>query len=66
MELDAYVLKVSEPLKEFTGRCVAVIHRTNDNDDKLIVIPEGESISDDEICTATRFQEQYFKSEIWR
>jgi 8-oxo-dGTP pyrophosphatase MutT (NUDIX family) len=26
-EIDAYVLGVSEPLKQFTGTCIAVIHR---------------------------------------
>ena len=40
-ELDAYVLGIDKPLKEFTGRCVAIIHRTNDNDDKLVVVPDG-------------------------
>jgi inorganic pyrophosphatase len=38
--LDAYVLGVLEPLDEFTGRCIAIIHRINDNDDKLIVVPD--------------------------
>src|SRR5574344_433237 len=36
-ELDAYVLGVFEPIKEYTGKVIAVIHRTNDNDDKLVV-----------------------------
>ena len=36
-ELDAYVLGVFEPCKEFTGRVISYIHRTNDNDDKLII-----------------------------
>lgn len=39
-EIDAYVLGVFEPKEEFTGTCIAVIHRTNDDDDKLIVVPE--------------------------
>ncbi len=65
-ELDAYVLGVDIPLKEFTGRCIAFIHRLNDDDDKLIVVPEGTILSDDEIRQATHFQEQYFISEIVR
>lgn len=65
-ELDAYVLGVDEPLPTFKGICAAVIHRTNDNDDKLVVLPEGREISGDEIRTATHFQEQYFVSEIIR
>lgn len=65
-ELDAYVLKVDEPLDEFEGRCVAIIHRTNDDDDKLVVIPDGSEITDDEIRKMTDFQEKYFESEINR
>ncbi len=66
-ELDAYVLGVDEPLDEFEGKCIAVIHRTNDDDDKLIVIPQSLSdMEDDEIRRKTGFQEQYFQSVILR
>lgn len=66
-ELDAYVLKVEKPINKFRGKCVAVIHRVNDDDDKLVVIPEDvKNISDEEIKKLTHFQEQYFKSEIIR
>ncbi len=65
-ELDAYVLGVDEPRENFTGRCIAVIHRTNDDDDKLVVVPDGVTLSDDEIRAATHFQEQYFVSDIIR
>ena len=65
-ELDAYVLGVFEPLKEFTGKCIAVVHRTNDDDDKLVLIPEGSSYTDDQIRALTEFQERYFQSVIIR
>ena len=65
-ELDVYVLGVDEPLQEFTGKCIAVIHRTNDDDDKLIVVPEDADLSDEEIRRLTNFQEKYFESEIIR
>lgn len=66
-ELDAYVLGVDEPLETFKGKCIAVIHRTNDDDDKLVVIPSDlADISDEEIRKATNFQEQYFQSVILR
>lgn len=39
-DLDAYVLGVFEPIEEFSGKCIAVIHRTNDEDDKLVVVPD--------------------------
>ena len=63
-ELDAYVLGVTEPLEQFHGTCIAVIHRVNDNDDKLIVVPEGTHLNDEEIREAIHFQEQFFQSEI--
>jgi inorganic pyrophosphatase len=65
-ELDAYVIGLNIPLKTFKGICIAVIHRTNDNDDKLVVVPENVKVTDDEIRSATHFQEQFFKSEIIR
>lgn len=60
-ELDAYVLSVFEPLNEYTGQCIAVIHRTDDDDDKLIVVPEGIGLKDTEIEKAVAFQEKWFK-----
>jgi len=65
-ELDAYVLGVFVPIEEFTGKCIAVIHRTNDNDDKLVVAPENKKFSDEEIKVLTEFQERFFKSIIIR
>ena len=65
-ELDCYVLGVDEPIEEFEGECIAVIHRINDDDDKLIVVKNGQNYTDDEIRDKTNFQEQYFVSEIIR
>ena len=65
-ELDCYVLGIYEPLETFKGKCIAIIHRLNDNDDKLIIVPENKSFSNKEIKALTNFQEQYFKSEIIR
>ena len=65
-ELDCYILGIDKPLVEFEGECIAVIHRTNDNDDKLIVVSKGKKYTDEEIRKLTNFQEQYFESEIIR
>ncbi len=65
-ELDAYVLGEHKPLESFTGRVVAIIHRINDDDDKLVVMEDGRNYSDDQIVALTEFQEKWFKSEIWR
>ncbi len=64
-ELDAYVLGVDKACSTFRGRCVAAIIRDED-DPKLVVIPDGCKRTDDEIRSATHFQEQYFGSRIIR
>ena len=65
-ELDAYVLGVYQPLETFEGKVIAVIHRINDNDDKLVVVPKDKNYSDKQIRALTEFQERWFESEIWR
>jgi len=37
-ELDAYVLGEHKPLDTFEGEVIAIIHRTNDYDDKLVLM----------------------------
>lgn len=64
--VDAYVLGVDIPLEKFSGRCIAVIHRTNDEDDKLVVVPDGIEIVDEEIIEKVEFQEKFFESVIVR
>ena len=42
-EIDAYTLGVFKPVDVFNGIVIAVIHRTNDDDDKLVLyIKESE------------------------
>lgn len=65
-ELDAYLIKVDEAVTEFKGDVVAIIHRTDNDDDKLVVVPTGSSVTDEEIETAVEFQEKYFKHIIVR
>lgn len=66
-ELDAYYLGIDKPIKKGKGICIAVIHRLNDDDDKLIVVPKDKKdISDEEIDKLTHFQEQWFEHEITR
>lgn len=63
-EIDAYILGVEQPVSEFTGRVIAVIHRLNDVEDKLVVAPDGVMMSKERIAELTHFQEQYFDIEI--
>ena len=53
-------------MDEFEGKVIAIIHRTNDDDDKLIVTNKDKNYSDDAIKALTEFQEQYFDSVIER
>ena len=64
-ELDAYILGVFEPVEQYEGNVIALIHRINDDDDKLIV-SNNKNYSDDAIRALTEFQEQYFESVIIR
>ena len=65
-ELDAYVLGVFEPVDNFEGKCIAIIHRTNDNEDKLIVVPESKNYTDEQIEALVEFQERFFEHVIVR
>ena len=63
-EQDTYILGVDEPVTEFIGKVIAVIHRLNDIEDKLVVAPEGKSLSREEIANSVAFQEKFFDTEI--
>ena len=64
-ELDCYVLGVDIPIKEFDGECIAIIHRLNEDDDKLIVVPKDKKYSIREIEELTYFSEQHHKSFVF-
>lgn len=65
-ELDAYVLGEFTPLDTYEGEVKAIIHRTNDDDDKLVVMPKDKNYSDEQIRALTEFQERFFESKIIR
>jgi len=65
-ELDAYVLGVFEPVAKFEGICIAIIKRSDDNDNKMVVVPEGKEYSDEAILALTEFQERFFKPKVVR
>lgn len=65
-ELDAYLVGEFEPVEKSSGKVIAIIHRTNDDDDKLIVSKDNKEYSDDAIRALTEFQERYFESIIIR
>ncbi len=65
-EIDCYILGEYKPLKNYRGKCIAIIHRLEDDDDKLIIVPENKNYTNSEIRLLTDFQEKFYKSEIIR
>ncbi|MCX6721105.1 MAG: inorganic diphosphatase [Candidatus Staskawiczbacteria bacterium] len=65
-ELDAYYLGTDKPLQTAEGIVKAVIHRLDNDDDKLIVMPKETDLSDAEIEAEVAFQEKWFKHIIIR
>ena len=65
-ELDAYLLGEFDPVEKSSGKVIAIIHRTNDDDDKLIISKDGKEYSNDAIRALTEFQERFFESIIIR
>lgn len=61
---DAYVLGVNEPIDRFEGVVIAIIHRVNDNEDKLVVANKGTNYTEKEIIEKTKFQEKFFEIKI--
>ena len=63
-EQDAYLIGVDQPVEEFTGIIIAIIHRYDDVEEKWVVAPENMTFSIEEIERSVHFQEQYFRIEI--
>lgn len=64
MEIDAYIIGVFEPIEEFEGVVIAVIHRKDDVEEKLVVAKESGKYNKDQIYALVEFTERFFKSEI--
>lgn len=65
-ELDGYYLGEEKPVDMAEGLCVAVIVRKEDDDPKLVVVKEGEELTDEDIREKVKFQEKFFEFEIIR
>lgn len=66
-EVDAYFLGADKPLKKAKGLCIAIIHRQDNDDDKLVLVTPGqEKMTDKQILKAVHFQEKWFISEVLR
>lgn len=65
-DLDAYYIGTDQSLQRATGIVKAIVHRLDNDDDKLVVMPKDVSMTDEEIDRAVYFQEQWFKHRIYR
>ena len=63
-EQDAYILGVDEPVAEFEGKVIAIVHRLNDIEDKWVVADEKKAFSKEEVENSVAFQERFFDIEI--
>jgi len=63
-EIDAYIIGEFTPLKEYDGIVIAIIHRLNDCEDKLVVSKHINKYNMEQIKALVEFQERFFDSEI--
>ena len=63
---DAYILGINKPVEVFNGEVIAIIHRLNDVEDKLVVSVPSIEFTDKEIIDLTNFIEKYYEIEIIR
>ena len=65
-EIDTYIIDQQEPLEHFVGKCIGIIQRVNDEDDKLIIVDKNNNkkYTTDEIKEIVDFQEKYFSNII--
>lgn len=61
-EQDAYILGVDEAISEYEGELVAIIHRSDDVEDKWVV--SNKKYKKEEIERQVHFIEQYFHYSI--
>lgn len=59
---EAYVLGIDKPLSYFDGRLIAIIHRTNDIENKWVI--SNIHYSKEEILEKVSFIEKYFNVEV--
>ena len=63
-ELDVFLVGVDEPVSTYEGRIVGIVYRADDVEDKLIMAPEGVSLTASQMACAVYFQEKYYKTTI--
>ncbi len=63
-ELDVYCLGCEKPVKTFEGKVIAIVHRADDVEDKLVACDPAQAFSLADICNQIYFQEKYYDSTV--
>ena len=63
-EQDVYLLGVTVPVDRFLGELIAVIHRTDDAEDKWVACPPGMTFTAEQIAAQVDFQEQFHQITV--
>lgn len=63
-ELDVYFLGEHHPVKTFTGKVIAIVHRADDVEDKLVACPLDSAFDTQQICREIWFQERFYDTTI--
>ncbi len=63
-ELDVYFLGEQQPLKTFSGKVIAIVHRADDVEDKLVACPIDRDYDAREICREIYFQEKFYDTTV--
>ena len=62
---DGYIIDEDRAIESFCfGKVIAIIHRENDVEDKLVISINNKDYSVEEIERLVHFQEQFFKSKV--
>ena len=62
--LDAYIIDDDFYSSSYFCEVIAIVHRKNDIEDKLIVGKKGQTISKEDLLKKINFQEKYFDIEL--
>ena len=57
-EMDVYLLGVDKPVSKYSAQIIAIVHRLDDEEDKLVGAPVGTHFTKTEIEKSVAFQER--------
>ena len=63
-ELDVFLLGVDEPVESYETRIIAVVHREDDVEDKLVACPLDHDYDAHQICRKIYFQEKFYDTTV--